>query len=193
MKSLCVFCGSRLGDSPAFAAAGRELGETLAARNIELVFGGSHVGLMGVVADAVLANGGRVVGFLPRFMADKELAHPNITELHLVDTMHDRKRMMAERAEGFVALPGGFGTLEEIFEAITWAQLHLHNYPCALLNVAGYYDSLATFLHGTVTGGFVKREHLKGLIVADTVTALFARFATFKPRETEEWVPKELI
>ena len=124
MKRLCVFCGSSRGNSPAFTAAARELGEAIAARGIELVYGGSHVGLMGVVADAALARGGKVIGVLPRFMADKELAHTKLTRLHLVDTMHERKRLMAELAEGFVALPGGLGTFEEIFEAVTWGQLH---------------------------------------------------------------------
>jgi len=193
MKSLCVFCGSSPGNSPAFTAAARELGETLAARNIELVFGGSHVGLMGVVADTVLANGGRVFGVLPRFMADRELAHPRLTELRLVDTMHERKQLMAERAEGFVALPGGFGTFEEIFEAITWAQLRLHSFPCALLNVGGYYDPLAALLRGAVARGFVKPVQLDALILAGSVPELFARFAQSQPGTTGDWVPKQMI
>ena len=193
MKSLCVFCGSSHGNSPAFTAAARELGEAVATRGMELVYGGSHVGLMGVVADAVLAKGGKVFGVLPRFMADKELAHTGITELRLVDSMHERKRLMVERAEGFVALPGGFGTFEEIFEAMTWGQLHLHKFPCALLNVDGYYDSLLEFLRGAVTNGFVKPEHFDALIAARSVNELFERFATFKPEESEKWIPKQLI
>ncbi|TAL07295.1 MAG: TIGR00730 family Rossman fold protein, partial [Verrucomicrobia bacterium] len=183
MKSLCVFCGSSHGNSAAFTAVARELGETLAARDIELVYGGSHVGLMGVVADAALANGGKVTGVLPRFMADKELAHTGITKLHLVNTMHERKQLMAEMAEGFVALPGGFGTLEEIFEAITWAQLHLHKFPCALLNVDGYYDSLVEFLRVSVTKGFVRQKQFDSLIVAQSVEEMFARFASFQPEK----------
>jgi uncharacterized protein (TIGR00730 family) len=193
MKRLCVFCGSNHGNSPAFAAAARELGEAIAVRGIELVFGGSHVGLMGVVADAVLARGGNVIGVLPRFMADKELAHANLTKLHLVETMHERKRLMAELAEGFVALPGGFGTLEEIFEAVTWAQLHLHKSPCALLNVEGYYDSLTGFLRATVRHGFAKQELFDSLIVARTPDELFDRFARFRPEKSEKWIPKKLI
>ena len=193
MKRLCVFCGSSHGNSPAFTAAARELGEAIAARGIELVFGGSHVGLMGVVADTVLARGGKVVGVLPRFMADKELAHPKLTQLHLVDTMHERKQLMAELAEGFVALPGGFGTLEEIFEAITWAQLHLHAYPCALLNVEGYYDSLVSFLRVAVAKRFVRQEQFDALIVAPGVNELFRRFAEFQPEKSEKWIPKEMI
>jgi len=193
MKRLCVFCGSSRGNSPAFTAAARALGETLAARNIELIFGGSHVGLMGVVADAVLANGGKVVGVLPRFMADKELAHPRLTKLHVVETMHERKQLMAELAEGFIALPGGFGTLEEIFEAVTWGQLHLHSYPCGLLNVDGYFDLLLTFLRGTVAGGFVRPGHLDRLVVATTPVELLDGFARFRPETSEKWIPKKLI
>lgn len=193
MKRLCVFCGSNLGNSPVFTDAARALGEALAAQEIELVFGGSHVGLMGVVADAVLAGGGRVTGVLPRFMADRELAHPRLTKLHLVETMHERKQLMAELAEGFVALPGGFGTFEEIFEAITWGQLHLHAHPCGLLNVEGYFDSLVDFLRVSVAGGFVKRAHLDALIVALTPVELLARFQQFHPESREKWIPSRLI
>jgi hypothetical protein len=193
MKRVCVFCGSSKGNSAAFTSAARALGEVLAARNIELVFGGSHVGLMGVVADAVLANGGRVTGVLPRFMDDKELAHPKLTTLHLVETMHERKQLMAELAEGFIALPGGFGTLEEIFEAITWQQLHLHAHPCGLLNVDGYFDALIEFLRRTVTDGFVRVEHLEKLVVAATPDELLDRFAAFRPEATQKWIPSRLI
>lgn len=192
MKRLCVYCGSSRGVSPAFAVAARQLGEAMVARNIELVFGGSHVGLMGMVADAVLAGGGKVTGVLPHFMAHRELAHPRLTELLLVETMHERKQAMAARADGFVALPGGFGTLEEIFEAMTWAQLHLHPHPCALLNVEGFYDPLVDFLRGTVRSGFVRQELLDSLIVAANVTELFAGFARFQPDPVEKWVPANM-
>ena len=166
MKRLGVFCGSSPGVSPEFTDAARELGQLMADRNIELVFGGSHVGMMGVVADAVLAGGGSVIGVLPRFMQEKELAHTGISTLHLVDTMHERKQRMAELSEGFVALPGGFGTFEEIFEAITWGQLHLHEYPCGLLNVCGYFNSLVEFIKPAVASGFVKQSQLDALVVA---------------------------
>jgi len=146
-----------------------------------------------VLADAVLAGGGRVTGVLPRFMADKELAHTKITELHLVETMHERKQLMAERAEGFVALPGGFGTMEEIFEAITWAQLHLHQFPCALLNVGGYFDPLVEFLRGSVAHGFVRADQFESLIVARNVLELFDGFASFRPAASEKWIPKQVI
>ncbi|MSU58063.1 MAG: TIGR00730 family Rossman fold protein [Pedosphaera sp.] len=193
MKRLCVFCGSSHGNSPAFTAAARELGEAIAARGIELVYGGSHVGLMGVVADAALARGGKVIGVLPRFMADKELAHPKLTQLHLVETMHERKQLMAELAEGFVALPGGFGTIEEIFEAVTWAQLHLHEFPCGVLNVDGYYDSLVEFLRVSVAKGFVRQKQFESVIVASSVDEMFRRFATFKPEKSEKWILKGKI
>ena len=193
MKRLCVFCGSSCGNSPGFAAAARELGEAIAVRGIELVYGGSHVGLMGVVADAALARGGKVIGVLPRFMANKELAHPKLTQLHLVDTMHERKQLMAELAEGFIALPGGFGTFEEIFEAMTWGQLHLHNYPCAFLNVAGYYDLLVEFLRTPVVNGFVRQEQFEALIVAQSVEELFDRLARFRPEKSDKWIPKRMI
>ncbi|MBP9901108.1 MAG: TIGR00730 family Rossman fold protein [Verrucomicrobiota bacterium] len=192
MKRLCVFCGSSPGNSAAFTTVARELGETIAARGMELVYGGAQVGLMGVVADAALARGGKVIGVLPRFMADKELAHPKLTQLHVVDTMHERKRFMADLAEGFVALPGGFGTCEEIFEAITWSQLHLHHRPCALLNVAGYYDSLLAFLDSSVIAGFVRPDLRASLIVAGGVAELFAGFANFRPAQSEKWISKNL-
>jgi uncharacterized protein (TIGR00730 family) len=193
MKRLCVFCGSNLGNAPVFTKAARELGEAIAQEGIELVYGGSHVGLMGVVADAALARGGKVIGVLPRFMADKELAHTKITELHLVNTMHERKQLMAELAEGFVALPGGFGTLEEIFEAITWAQLHLHTYPCALLNVDGYFDALADFMRVAVAKGFVREQLVDSIIVAKSVEELFRCFGEFRPDTSEKWISKEKI
>lgn len=193
MKRVCVFCGSKKGSSAAFATAARGLGAALAARGIELVFGGSHVGLMGVVADAVLANGGEVTGVLPRFMEDKELAHPNLTRLHIVETMHERKQRMAELAEGFIALPGGVGTLEEIFEAFTWQQLHLHAYPCGLLNVAGYYDGLMEFLRGSVRGGFVQREQLARLLVAATPAELLDQFANYQSATSGPWMPSKVI
>jgi len=192
MKRLCVYCGSSHGNSPAFTAAARELGETIAARGLELVYGGARVGLMKEVADAALARGGKVIGVLPRFMSDKELAHGALTELHLVDTIHQRKQLMAELAHGFVALPGGFGTFEEILEALTWAQLHLHRRPCALLNVAGYYDGLLGFLDHAVATGFVRQDLLDSLIVANGVSELFAGFANHRPAPSEKWMTRKV-
>ncbi len=192
MKRVCVFCGSSKGNSTAFSTAARELGEALAVRKIELVFGGSHVGLMGVVADAVLANGGNVTGVLPRFMEDRELAHPKLTKLHIVETMHERKQLMAELAEGFVALPGGFGTLEEIFEAITWQQLHLHAYPCGLLNVDVFRcTDRVPARHGSRAVSCVR--HCEKLIISGSPNELLDRFARFQPEASEKWIPSKLI
>ena len=192
MKRLCVFCGSSYGSSPSFTAAARELGEAIAARGIELVYGGARVGLMNEVADAALAKGGKVIGVLPRFMSQKELAHESLTELHVVETMHQRKQLMAELSDGFVALPGGFGTFEEIFEAMTWQQLHLHRSPCALFNVAGYYDKLVEFLDVSVASGFVRQDLHDSLIVANNVEDLFEGFAEYRPAQSEKWIPKNI-
>ncbi len=193
MKRLCVFCGSSYGSSPAFTAAARELGEAIASHGIELVYGGARVGLMNEVADATLAKGGKVIGVLPRFMSQKELAHESLTELHLVDTMHQRKQLMAEMSDGFVALPGGFGTFEEIFEAMTWSQLHLHRSPCALFNVAGYYDKLVEFLDVSVASGFVRQDLRDSLIVANNLKDLFEGFANYRPAQSEKWIPKNIL
>jgi uncharacterized protein (TIGR00730 family) len=193
MKRLCVYCGSNTGNLPVFAEAARALGDAIAERGIELVYGGAQVGLMGVVADAVLARGGKVIGVMPRFMVDKELAHKKLTELHMVETMHERKQAMAKLAEGFVALPGGFGTLEEIFEAMTWAQLHLHSFPCALLNVDGYFDALVEFGRVSVARGFVRQAQFESLIVATDTEELFKKFAAFKPDQSEKWITKDKI
>ena len=193
MKRLCVFCGSSYGKSLAFTAAARELGEAIATRGIELVYGGARVGLMNEVADAALAKGGKVIGVLPRFMSNKELAHESLTELHLVDTMHQRKQLMAELSDGFVALPGGFGTFEEIFEAMTWSQLNLHRSPCALFNVAGYYDKLIEFLDVSVASGFVRQDLRDSLIVANNVEDLFEGFANYRPAQSEKWIPKNIL
>lgn len=192
MTRLCVYCGSSPGHAQVFTNAARELGEAIATRGLTLVYGGARVGLMYEVAAAALAKGGKVIGVLPRFMSSKELAHESLTELHLVDTMHQRKQLMAELSHGFVALPGGFGTCEEIFEALTWAQLHLHQYPCAFLNVAGYYDSLLKFLDESVEAGFVRQDLRDSLIVATTVTELFAGFAKHRPARSEKWIPKKV-
>src|SRR4051812_36123772 len=163
MRRLCVFCGSSSGFRPAYAEHARRLGEEMAARGLGLVFGGGHVGLMGVVADAVLRRGGEVVGVIPQALADKELAHRGLTELRVVSTMHQRKALMADLADGFAALPGGFGTADELFEILTWAQLGLHARPVGLLNVAGFFDPLLAWLDRTVSEGFLRPEH-RGLL-----------------------------
>ena len=156
LQRVCVFCGSQSGRSPAHAAAARALGNELAARGIELVYGGGHVGLMGILADEVLACGGRAIGVIPRALLERELGHAGLTELHVVGSMHERKALMAELSDAFVALPGGFGTLEEICEAITWAQLGLQRKPCALLDVEDYWAPLVALFDQAVAAGFVE-------------------------------------
>jgi hypothetical protein len=155
LKSVCVFCGSRNGNRPDYLAGARALGAELARRGLTLVYGGTSVGLMGAMADAALAQGGKVVGVLPRVLSDREIAHPSLTELHLVDSMHTRKAMMAERADAFIAMPGGIGTFEELFEVTTWAQLGIHHKPIGLLNVADFYGPLLALMRRAVEEGFV--------------------------------------
>ncbi len=161
--SICVYCGSRPGADPLFADVARETGHWIGTHGGQLVYGGGNNGLMGMVADATLAAGGRVVGIIPKALVEKEWAKLDCTELHVVDTMHDRKRMMAERADAFLALPGGIGTFEELFEVWTWRQLGYHDKPVGLLNAGGYYDELLAFLHSTVKHGFMS-EWQMGLI-----------------------------
>lgn len=172
MQSICVFCGSSSGHDAAYAAAAMSFGELIARQGIELVWGGGNVGLMGVVADSVLAEGGNAYGVIPSFMADRELAHPQATELEVVSSMHTRKAAMADRADGFVALPGGFGTLDELFEIITWAQLHIHSKPVGLLNVRGFFDPLLAMVRHMSDEGFIKAKHLSLIHVADDPATL---------------------
>ena len=163
--SVCVYCGSRSGSDPAFALAAREVGAEIGRRGWDLVYGGGKVGLMGMVADAVLEHGGRVVGVIPRILMEREVGHRGLHELHVVDTMHQRKQMMAERASVFLALPGGIGTMEELFEVWTWRQIGYHDQPIGLLNVAGYYDALLSFLQQSVDAGFLAAPQMRALDV----------------------------
>jgi uncharacterized protein (TIGR00730 family) len=158
MRRVCVFCGSSPGTRPAYAEAARALGRALAGRQLSLVYGGGNVGLMGVVADAVLEAGGEVVGVIPHALMAREIGHTGVTTMHVVDSMHERKALMADQADAFIALPGGVGTFEELFEAITWTQLGLHAKPCGLLNVDGFYDDLLRFLDHAWAEGFIKPE-----------------------------------
>jgi uncharacterized protein (TIGR00730 family) len=167
MKYLCVFCGSSKGGSSIYADTACRLGQAMAQRGLGLVYGGGHIGLMGVVADAVLQAGGQAIGVIPRSMVESELAHEGLTELHVVDTMHQRKALMADRAAAFAALPGGVGTADEFFEILTWRQLRLHAKPIALLNVAGFFDPLLAWLERAVADGFLRAEHRALLHVAE--------------------------
>jgi uncharacterized protein (TIGR00730 family) len=178
---VCVFCGSSPGNDPAYLAAARETGRTLAERGIGLVYGGASVGTMGEVADAALAAGGEVFGVIPQSLVDREVAHHGLTELRVVTTLHERKAAMASLADGFVALPGGAGTLEELFEVWTWAQLGLHTKPVALLDVQGFYQPLLRFLDHAIEQGFLSKGYESSLIVESTVPAVLDRFADYTP------------
>jgi uncharacterized protein (TIGR00730 family) len=175
--SVCVYCGSRTGETPAFAEAAREVGRWIGANRGQLVYGGGNNGLMGVVADATLAAGGRVVGVIPKALVEREFAKLDCTELHVVDTMHDRKRMMAERADAFLALPGGIGTFEELFEVWTWRQLGYHDKPIGLLDAAGYFGPLLAFLRSSVAHGFMNEWQMELLRVDSDPAALLGQLA----------------
>ena len=187
MRRVCVFCGSSPGRQEAYRSAAVLLGESLASQGVALVYGGACVGLMGTVADAVVANGGEAIGVIPTSLVEKELAHPGLTELHVVETLHERKATMSELSVGFIALPGGIGTLEEMFEALTWAQLGFHQKPCALLNIEGYYQGLVDFLHSAVTEGFVKQRHLDQLLIDSEPQRLLERMAQPQPGAQPKW------
>lgn len=191
MQTLCVYCGSSPGRRPAYADAARSLGRLLAERDVGLVYGGARVGIMGIVADAVLEQGGRVTGVIPESLMRKELAHQGLTALHVTASMHERKMRMAELADGFIALPGGVGTLEEIFEAWTWAQLGFHRKPCGLLNVEGYFDALSAFLDHTVSERFVREGHRGMLLVDNDPAALLDRFTRYEPPTVPKWIDRD--
>lgn len=188
MNALCVFCGSSPGRDPAFLAAARAFGAMLARERITLVYGGGHVGLMGVLADASLQAGGRVVGVIPQALWDREVGHGGLTELHVVGTMHERKAKMAELADAFVALPGGLGTLEEIFEVWTWGQLGIHRKPCGFLDVNGYYAPLLAFLDAAVESGLIRPQHRAMAVVDTDGESLLRRLAEYEPPRVEKWV-----
>jgi len=173
--SVAVYCGSRFGDSPGYARAARMLGRLIAERGGTVVYGGGRVGLMGTVADAALAAGGRVIGVIPQALMDREVGHAGLAELHVVQTMHERKQLMAERADAFMALPGGIGTLEEIYEVWSWQQLGYHDKPVALLNVEGYYDALLQFMRTSHERGFVSTPQYHALLVDDDAARLLDR------------------
>lgn len=180
-----------MGSDPAFEAAAEELGKTIAKRGQRLVYGGARVGLMGVVANAALAEGGTVIGVLPEALSAKELAHPGLTELHIVGSMHERKAMMADLSDGFVSLPGGIGTLEEIFEVWTWGQLGYHRKPCGFLNVNGFYDRLMDFLDWQVSSGFVKQELRDMVALESDPEVLLTAFDAYVPLAVPKWIIRE--
>ena len=190
MRRVCVFCGSSPGASPTYLATARALGQELARRALGLVYGGASVGLMGAVADGALAGGGEAVGVIPSALEQKELAHGGLTRLEVVSSMHERKARMAELADGFLALPGGMGTLEELSEILTWAQLGLHSKPCAVLDVAGYWRPLVAFFDHAVTERFIRPEHRAMLLVGMEPAALLDAMAAYVPIAHDKWIDR---
>ena len=190
MQSVCVFCGSSPGLDPAYTEAARSLGRTLATANIRLVFGGGHVGLMGVVSNAAIEAGGEAIGVIPKFLVERELAHTGLTDLRIVGSMHERKAMMSDLSEGFITLPGGTGTLEEFFEILTWAQLGEHEKPCGLLNVAGYYDPLLTVFDQMVNRGFLSGPNRDLVLVESEHERLLQRLESYQPPKTAKWIDR---
>jgi uncharacterized protein (TIGR00730 family) len=192
MRRICVFCGASPGARPEYAQATTEVARLLAADGIGVVYGGGGVGLMGVLADAVLAQDGEIIGVIPRALMDREIAHRGVTDMRVVGSMHERKALMVELADAFIALPGGIGTLEELFEVYTWAQLGLHRKPCALLNVEGYYDGIAGFLAVAVEERFLREEHREMLMVEREPRALIERLREYQPDSVQpKWIDRE--
>lgn len=187
MQAVCVYCGSAFGARDDYRVAAQALGQALAASGITLVYGGGRVGLMGSVADAVLAAGGRAIGVIPQLLVDKEVAHTQLSELHVVPDMHQRKRMMADLADGFITMPGGAGTLEELFEIYTWAQLGYHNKPIGLLNVANFYDPLIGMLRHTAKEGFIRADFIDLLTVEQDADTLLQALQDSKPAQIDKW------
>lgn len=188
-----VFCGSSSGSKTSFKTFAHELGKELASLKIGVVYGGAKVGLMGAVADGALENNGEVIGVLPTFLQDVELGHPNLSELYIVKTMHERKAKMDELSDGIIALPGGYGTLEEFFEMLTWAQLGLHKKPVALLNVEGFYNPLLKMIDEMVMSGFLKSENRDMIIVADNVNELLVKMANYEAPKVGKWLDKKVL
>ena len=188
MKRICVYCGSNPGKRAEFFESARSLARELVTREICLVYGGASVGIMGEIADTVLAAGGEVIGVIPQALVDKEVSHAGLTELRIVSSMHERKKIMADISDGFIALPGGLGTIEEIFEVLTWAQLGFHKKPCALLNVEGYYDKLTQFLDHAVAEGFIAGIHREMLLVEQEPHQLLEIMATYSAPSVNKWI-----
>jgi len=191
MKTVCVYCGSNPGRLTDYREAARLLGYEMAARGLGLVYGGASIGVMGAVADAVLERGGQAIGVIPYSLATKEVSHDGLDELIVVDSMHERKARMAELSDGFIALPGGWGTIEEIFEMLTWAQLGFHEKPCGLLNVASYYNHLFAFLEKAIEQQFVKQEYRPMIIMDETPASLLDRFEDYRAPKVRKWIGPE--
>lgn len=193
MKSITVFCGSSFGSDEIYKEQAILLGQTLAKQNIQLVYGGANVGLMGAVADGALQEGGKAIGVLPHFLQSKEIAHQDLTELILVETMHERKTKMNDLCDGVIVLPGGYGTLEEFFEMITWAQLGLHKKPIAILNINGFYDDLIKLVQNMVDKGFLKQINQEMLLVSDSIDKLLEKMKNYRAPSVGKWISKEEV
>jgi uncharacterized protein (TIGR00730 family) len=188
MHRVCVFCGSNAGANPAYADAARAMGRAIVARGLSLVYGGGHVGLMGIVADAVLEAGGEAIGVIPHALNAREIAHRGLTRLHVVDSMHERKAMMAELSDAFIAMPGGFGTYEEFFEAVTWTQLGVHRKPCGLLNIAGFYDPIIQFIDHAVAEQFIRPQHRATILVDTDPASLLDQLGSVILPDVPKWI-----
>lgn len=191
MKSVCVYCGSAIGAQPVYAEAAEELGEELVRRELKLVYGGAGVGLMGKVADTVIAGNGKVTGVMPRNLFRNEVPHNDLPDMIHVDSMHERKALMADLADCFIAMPGGLGTIEELFEILTWSQLKIHQKPCGILNVSGYYDGLLEFMDHCVDQKFIRTQHRDMLFVESDPATLLDRCEKFQPVDVQKWVDLE--
>lgn len=187
MRRICVYCGSNKGVRPIYADAAQELAEVLVRNDYELVYGGADKGIMGIIADAVLERGGKVHGVIPKMLCDKEIAHQGLTELHIVASMHERKTMMAALSDGFIAMPGGYGTLEEIIEIVTWGQLQFHDSPCGLLNIDGYFDHLLAYLEHANKEGFLRDENFAMLLHDDSPSGLVRQFEAYSAPKVQKW------
>jgi uncharacterized protein (TIGR00730 family) len=190
LRSICVFCGSSFGANPLYRSAAAEAGRVLANRRLTMVYGGANVGLMGTLADAALAQGGRVVGVLPSALVELEIAHQGLNELHFVNSMHERKRLMFDLSDAFLALPGGFGTLDELFEILTWGQLGMHTKPIALLNIAGYIDALLALLDHMVEERLLRPEHRGMLMTVPTIESALNAMESYQPVQTGKWIDR---
>ncbi|TCC89977.1 LOG family protein [Pedobacter hiemivivus] len=193
MKRITVFCGSSFGTEKDYEAQANLLGKTLAGRNIGLVYGGANIGLMGAVANGAIENKGEVIGILPRFLQNKEIAHKGLTELIIVETMHERKTKMNDLSDGVITLPGGFGTLEEFFEMLTWAQLGLHKKPIGILNINGFYDELLALVETMVKKGFLKVVNQNMLLTSDNINDLLDKMASYEAPTVNKWISKDEI
>lgn len=193
MKRVCIYCGSSPGLRPEYRRAAQELADAMLAQGLSLVYGGASVGLMGEIADRVLAGGGEVIGVIPKFLVDREVSHPNLSELHVVDSMHERKALMVDLSDAFIAMPGGFGTLDELFETLTWGQLALHNKPCGLLNVCGYYNPLLQMLDAMVSERFAHEKHRELLLSDTSPQGLLKQMLQSEPTPMEKWVDRDKL